>query len=164
MNLRELQCIARDAKFEGMDAARLEHSVMSLRGMLTKFTNLANIMITMFQTTPSQRAAQELERLKQQIAWKVEDIEAGYDILLANLDTEDDDYIRLNETVGRHAGISKRLVEALRAAQATQEQAAAPAREGGDQVKLKEGLKPKMLTKDFNQLEFQAWQNKIKIY
>ena len=35
---------------------------------------------------------------------------------------------------------------------------------GGDQVKLKEGLKPTMLTLDFNPQEFQAWQNKFRIY
>ena len=101
MDQRELQCVAGDAKFEGMDTARLEHSVTSHRAMLTKFTNLANIMITTFQTNPSQRAAQELERLKQQIDWKVEDIEAGYNILLADLDTEDDEYIRLNAIGGQ---------------------------------------------------------------
>ena len=72
-----------------MDAARLERSMTLHRGMLTKLTNLANIMITTLTTTPSQRAAQELERLKQQIDWKVEDIEAGYDILLTDLTTDD---------------------------------------------------------------------------
>ena len=53
------------------------------------------------------------------------------------------------------------MVEALGAAPATHDQAAAPAR---DQVKLKEGLKPTVLTLDFNPLEFQAWQNKFRIY
>ena len=105
MNQRELQCVARNAKC--MDAARLERSVMSHRGMLTNFINLTNIMITILQTTPSQQGAQELERLKQQFDWKVEDVEAGYDILLANLHTKDDNYTRLNaivvQTVGRHA-------------------------------------------------------------
>ena len=61
MNQRELQCVVRDAKLKGMDAGRLERSVTSHRGMLTKFINLANIMITTLQMTPSQRAAQELE-------------------------------------------------------------------------------------------------------
>ena len=89
-NTRELQCIARDTKFTNMDAARLKRSKTSHRGMLTKFINLATIIIGTLQTSPSQRAAQELERLKQQIDWKVEDIEAGYDLLLADLDPEDD--------------------------------------------------------------------------
>ena len=151
-----------------MDAASKERSVTSHRGMLTKFTNLTNIMITMLQMTPSQRAAQELERLKQQIDWKVKDIEAGYNILHADLATDDDDYTRVNkivvQTVGRHAEISRRMIKALGAAPATQDQAAAPARVGGDEVKLKEGLKHTVLTLDFNPLEFQAWQNKFKIY
>ena len=72
MNQSKLQCVTRDDKFEGMDAARLERSVTSHRGILTKFTNLAEIMITTLDATPLQRAAQELERLKQQIDWKVE--------------------------------------------------------------------------------------------
>ena len=95
-NTRELQCIARDTKFSNMDAARLERSTTSHRGMLTKFINLATIMIGTLQTNPSQRAAQELEHLKQQIDWKVEDIEAGYDLLLADLEPKGDEYKRLN--------------------------------------------------------------------
>ena len=155
-NTRELQCIARDIKFSNMDAARLERSTTSHRGMLTKFVNLATIIIGMLQTCPSQRAVQKLECLKQQIDWKVEDIEAGYDILLADLDPEDDEYKRLNglvsATVARHADISKSVVEA------------APGQAGGNQVKLKEGLKPTVLTLDFSPLEFQTWQNKFRIY
>ena len=92
-----------------MDAARLERLVTSHHGMLTKFINLATIMIRTLQTNPSQRASQELECLKQQIDWKVEDIEAGYDILLADLDPEDDNYKRFDElvttTAGKHADI-----------------------------------------------------------
>ena len=56
------------------------------------------------------------------------------------------------------------MVEALGAAPATHDPAAAPARAGGDQMKLKEGLKPTVLTLDIYPLEFQAWQNKFKIY
>ena len=56
------------------------------------------------------------------------------------------------------------MVEALRAAPAIHYLADAPARAGGDQVKLKEGLKPTILTLDFNPQEFQAWQNKFRIY
>ena len=56
------------------------------------------------------------------------------------------------------------MVKTLGASPATHDQAAAPARAGGDQVKLKEGLKQSVLTLDFNPLEFQAWQNKFKIY
>ena len=112
-------------------------------------------MITTLGATPSQRAAQELERLKQQIDWMVEDIEAGYDILLADLATDDPEYIRLNTivetTIDRHANISQRMVQALKAASVAQQGPAdAPARAGVDQVKLKEGLKPTVLTLDFN--------------
>ena len=64
MNQHKLQCVARDAKLESMDAARLERSVTSHRGMQAMFTNLADIMITTLGATPLQRAAQELERLK----------------------------------------------------------------------------------------------------
>ena len=39
-----------------------------------------------------------------------------------------------------------------------------PARASGDYVKLKEGLKPTTLMLNFNPQEFQAWQNKFKIY
>ena len=50
----------------------------------------------------------------------------------------DEEYIRLNaivvETVGRDVNISKRMVEALKAAPATQEPAVAPERAGGYQV------------------------------
>ena len=67
--------------------------------MLTKFINLATIIIGTLQTRPSQRATQELERLKQQINWKVEDIEAEYNILLADLDPDNDEYKRLNGLV-----------------------------------------------------------------
>ena len=134
-NTRELQCVARDTKFASMDGARLERSTTSHHGMLTKFINLATIMIGTLQTNPSQQVAQELERLKQQINWKVEDIEAGYDLLLADLDPEGDEYKRLNglitATVARHADISKLVVEALGAAPAPQDPAAAPARAGG---------------------------------
>ena len=49
-------------------------------------------MIATLRNSPSHRAAQELERLKQAIDHKVEDIEAGYDILLGCLDIEDDEY------------------------------------------------------------------------
>ena len=70
-------------------------------------------MIRTLQTNPSQWAAQELERLKQQIDWKVKDIEAGYDILLVDLDLVGDDYKRLNElvttTIQKHADISKKM-------------------------------------------------------
>ena len=106
-NQRELQCITRDAKFEGMDEARLERSSTSHHGMLTKFINLATIMIRTLQTNPSQWAAQELERLKQQIDWKVEDIDAGYNILLAALNPLGNDYKRLDDlittTIQKHA-------------------------------------------------------------
>ena len=159
-NTRELQCIARDTKFASMDAARLELSTTSHCRMLTKFINLATIMTKTLRTNPSQRAAQELERLKQQIDWKVEDIEARYDLLLADLDPDRVEYKRLNDlvttTVARHAEISKTVIEALGAAPAPQDPAAAPAQAGGDQVKLKEGLKPTVLTLDFSPLEFQA--------
>ena len=125
-----------------MDSARLERSATSHRGMLTKFINLATIMIRTLQTNPSQWAAQELERLKQQIDWKVEDMEAGYDILLADLDPAGDDYKRLYDlvmtTIQKHADISKKLVETLGAAPARHNQGAAPATAGVDQVKLKE--------------------------
>ena len=148
MNQRELQCVAHGAKFEGMDAARLERSVT--RGILTKLTNLAEIMIATLGATPLQRAAQELERLKQQIDRKVEDIIAGYDILLVEKATNDPDYVRFNaivvDTVNRHAAISRRMVDALGAAPAIHDPADAPARAGGDQVKLKEVLKPTILT------------------
>ena len=71
------------------------------------------------------------------------------------------DYIRLNaiveETIDRQANISQRMVQALGAAPAAQQgPAGAPARAGGDQVKLKEGLKPTMLKLDFNPQEFQV--------
>ena len=106
--------MARHAKFEEMAAARLKQFVTSHRGILTKYTNLAEIMITTLGATPLQRAAQELERLKQQIDWKLEDIEAGYDILLAKLATDNPDYVRLSarveETIDRHANISRRMV------------------------------------------------------
>ena len=119
--LEEARCLY-DCKIY---AARLERSATLHRGMLIKFTNLANIIITTLQTTPSQWAAQELERLKHKIDWKVKDIEAGHDILLADLDTADDDYIRLNaisvQTVGRHADISKEMVETLGATLAVQD-------------------------------------------
>ena len=46
MNQREAQCIAHDTKFEEMDEARLKLSLTSHRGILTKYTNLAEIMIT----------------------------------------------------------------------------------------------------------------------
>ena len=76
--------------------------------MLTKLINLATIMIRTLQMTPSQRVAMILEHLKQQIDWKVEDIEAGYDILLADLNPEDDKYKRFDKlvttTVRKHGG------------------------------------------------------------
>ena len=90
------------------------------------------------------------------------------DSLHADLATDDAEYVRLNaivvETVERHANVSKRMVEALGAAPATQDPADAPARAGGNLVKLNEGLKPTILTLDFNPQEFQAWQNKFRIY
>ena len=54
--------------------------------------------------------------------------------------------------------------EATWSQQETQDPVAAPARAGGDKVKLKEGLKPTILTLEFNPLELQAWQNKFRIY
>ena len=61
--------------------------------------------------------------------------------------------------------ISQRMVEALGAALAPlPEPAVAPARVGGDQVKLKEGLKTTILMLDFNPGEFRAWQNNFQIY
>ena len=125
-------------------------------------------MITTLGATTSKRVAQELECLKQQINWKVEDIEAGYNIILSRIETDDPKYTRLNAqvegTIVRHADISKRIVEALGAVPAAQRLANAPARAGRNQVKLKEGLKPTVLTLDFNPQEFQAWQNKFRIY
>ena len=134
----------------------------SHRGILTKYKNLAQIMITKLGATPLQQAAQELERLKQQINWKVKDIKAGYDILLSCLATDDPEDVRLNtvveETIARHATISRKMVQALGAAEATQQGPAdAPARAGRDLMKLKEDLKPTVLTLDFNPQEFQAW-------
>ena len=63
-------------------------------------------------------------------------------------------YVRLNavveETISRHTYISRRMVQALGAVPAAQQGPAdAPARAGVDQVKLKEGLKPTVLTLDF---------------
>ena len=62
-------------------------------------------------TSPLQRAAQELECLKQAINWKVEDVESGYDILLAQLVTDDQDYNLLNtameQAIARHTAISQ---------------------------------------------------------
>ena len=40
--------------------------------------------------------------------------------------------------------------------------AVADARTAGNQVKLKEGLKPTTLTLDFNPQEFHAWQNTFR--
>ena len=168
MNQRELKCIARNTKFEEMDDDCLERSLTSHRGTLTKFTNLAGIIITTLAAMLSKRAAQELERLRQQIDWKVEDIEAGFDILLARFETDDDEYTGLNAlvegTITRHAAISKRIVEDLGSAPAAQQPADPPARATGDQVKLKEGLRPTVLILDFNPQEFHAWQNKFRIY
>ena len=61
MNQHEVQCEARDTKFKEMDDDRLERSLTSHRGILTKYTNLAEIMITKLGVTPSQQAAQQLE-------------------------------------------------------------------------------------------------------
>ena len=126
-------------------------------------------MITTLGATPLQRAAQELERPIQQTDWKGEDFEAGYDILLAELATDDPDYVRLKaiveETIDRHANISQRLVQALGAALTAQQGPEEdPARAGGDQVKLKEGLNTTVLTLEFNPQEYQGWQNKFWIY
>ena len=109
-----------------------------------------------------------METFKQSTNWKVEDIEAGYDILLNRMETEDPNYLRPNnsveEAVGIHAEISRRLEELLGTTPIPLNEAgAAQARLAGDQVKLKEGLKPTTLTLGFNSQEFQAWQNKFKI-
>ena len=68
--------------------------------------------------------SQELERLKQRINWKVENIEAGYDILLSHLETDNPEYVRLNtmveQTIAQHATISQKMVQALGAAPAAQ--------------------------------------------
>ena len=164
-NQRELQCIARNTKFVSMDAARLERSTTSHRGMLTKLSYDHG------QDTPDEPITTGGARAgasKATINWKVEDIEAGYNLLLADLDPEGQEYKRLNDlvttTFQRHAEISKTMVEALGAAPTTQDPAAAPARAGGDQVKLKEGLKPTVLTLDLNPREFQVWQNKFRKY
>ena len=53
-------------------------------------------MIITLRNSPSQRAAQEQEHLKQAIDHKLEEIEAGYYILLGCLDTEDDEYKKYN--------------------------------------------------------------------
>ena len=62
----------------------------------------------------STRAAQELERLRQSIDWKVEDIKSGYDILLSRLETNNPDYARLNDAVeqaiARHTTMSQCMV------------------------------------------------------
>ena len=82
MAQRKAQCAAPDANFEGMDNTQLERSLTSHRGHLTKFMNSAEIKMYTLRTSPSRRAAQELESLKQAIDWKVEDIELGYNIWL----------------------------------------------------------------------------------
>ena len=46
------------------------------QGILNKLTNLPNIAMAILRTMPSRRAAQELERLKQSIDWKVDVIKA----------------------------------------------------------------------------------------
>ena len=107
------------------------------------------------ENKPISTGSTGVRSLKQAVDRKVEDIKAGYNILLACLDTADKEYTRLNavveQTIDRHATISRRTVEASGAAPAAQQgPKAAPARAGWDQVKLKEGLKPTILTLDFN--------------
>ena len=66
----------------------------------------------------------------------------------------------IEQAVETHAQISRRMVESLGTVPHSQDEpAAAPTQAAGDQVKLKEGLKPTNLTLDFNPQEFQAWQN-----
>ena len=107
--------------------------------------------------------------MKRSIDWKVKDIEAGYDILLSRLEADYPDNIQLSNTiktaVNTHMEISRRIVELLGATpNPLNEPGAAPARTARDEVKLKKGLKPTTLTLDFKPKEFQAWQNKFKIY
>ena len=53
MNQRKAQCVAHDAKLEAMDDTQLERSLTSHRGHMTKFMNLADIMINTLRTSPS---------------------------------------------------------------------------------------------------------------
>ena len=71
---------------------------------------------------------------------------------------------RMTEVRDIHSETSKRIIRILATAPtATPAANAAPNGEEGS-VKPKTDLKPKTLTLDFNPQEFQAWQEKFKIY
>ena len=147
---------------------RLLKIVQAHRSKMTKLVTLAETFIGICEASPSRRATQELEKVKREIDDKCLDMEAGLEILIRRATTGDgmetEATNRLTETRAIHTDISKKMMRILATAPiATAAGNLAPNGEEGS-VKPKADLKPKTLMLNFNPQEFQAWQEKFKIY
>ena len=107
----------RDTDMEGYTQERLLRSVQAHRGKMTKLITLAETLMGICTTSPSNITTQELEEIKREIDDKCLDAEASLEILarraVAGEGMETEATNRLAETRGMHSEISKLIMRLL---------------------------------------------------
>ena len=89
MTFRNAICAAHCTNLEDIAEDWLERTLPTNKGQLTNLTNLVNIIMrSLKKLTVAARALSPgaIETLKQSIDWNVDNIQSGYDILMAGLE------------------------------------------------------------------------------
>ena len=153
----------REESFAGKTKTKLQLSLRTHRGQLTKLLGVMEGCTESLEAIPSSRCADELEDLKDKSFAKVEDIEYGYNVLIA-LDPEAEKEYRdfIKSCVDKYVAQVKRAQKAL--GKATPAAPKPTASKNTDTVKIREGLKPEKLKLDYTPQEYRAWVAEIKTF
>ena len=132
----------REESFAGKTKTKLQLSLRTHRGQLTKLLGVMEGCTESLEAIPSARCADELEDLKDKSFAKMEDIEYGYNVLM-ELDPEAEKEYRdlIKNCVDKYVAQTRRAQKAL--GKATPAAPKPTASKNTDTVKIREGLKPK---------------------
>ena len=154
--------------YEELDTLSTENKLRVNRGHLTKFITGAETVIKSAMRTPSVFLHEELQKHREKIEAKLEDIEAGFErFIFLNPEQADDAAKRLKVEQDRYNVIFDKILNAQAAVQGRIPAAAAavaPAREKTKTIKARTELKPSELTHDAEPVDFEKWSRQFKLY
>ena len=153
----------REETFGGKTKTKLQLSLRTHRGILTKLLGAMEGCTENLEAIPSGRCADELTDVMDKTEAKVDDIEYGYNVLI-QLDPEGEKEYRehIQKAQERYVHHKKRAGKAL--AKATPQVPKPTAAQNQDTIKIREGLKPEKLKLEHTPQEFRAWVAEITTF